>query len=278
MEGSSETATSTDKPEDATEEKTQVETGSTPVLQQQHISALVVGGTGAIGRCLVGELVRSPFVSKVTTLGRRKVEIAEQYGGTVAQEEAEKTSKLVQKLVDFDKLEDFTEDFKGHTHFFCALGTTRAQAGSDEAFRLVDLEYVKRAAKLASEAGTSNASLVSSMGANANSWFLYPKTKGQAENALKALPFVHVNIYRPGVLDRGSLARFGEKFGGLFLGKIKVDVVAQAMLAQEISLLQTNDVVPTSDLKAPTVHLFANKDIRALANSLATKQTENSSL
>ena len=116
------------------------------------------------------------------------------------------------------------------------------------------------------------------MGANANSWFLYPKTKGQAENALKALPFVHVNIYRPGVLDRGSLARFGEKFGGLFLGKIKVDVVAQAMLAQEISLLQTNDVVPTSDLKAPTVHLFANKDIRVLANSLATKQTENSSL
>ena len=70
MEGSSESATSTDKPEDATEEKTQVETGSTPVLQQQHISALVVGGTGAIGRCLVGELVRSPFVSKVTTLGR----------------------------------------------------------------------------------------------------------------------------------------------------------------------------------------------------------------
>ena len=38
------------------------------------------------------------------------------------------------------------------------------------------------------------------LGAKANSWTLYPQTKGKAEEAIKDLGFNRVSIYRPGLL------------------------------------------------------------------------------
>ena len=49
----------------------------------------------------------------------------------------------------------------------------------------MDRDYPIEFAKLAVNVGAKEFYLVSSMGAKASSWFLYPKTKGQAEEALK---------------------------------------------------------------------------------------------
>ncbi|RYG47376.1 hypothetical protein EON67_08640 [archaeon] len=54
-----------------------------------------------------------------------------------------------------------------------------------DAFRHVDLEYVTAIAHACKAAGVRHFSLVSSMNADAGSWFLYPRTKGEAENAVK---------------------------------------------------------------------------------------------
>lgn len=42
--------------------------------------------------------------------------------------------------------------------------------------------------------------LVSSMGSNPNSWFLYPKTKGQVELELAQKQLKLLTIFRPGLL------------------------------------------------------------------------------
>lgn len=42
--------------------------------------------------------------------------------------------------------------------------------------------------------------LVSSMGANAGSWFAYPAMKGQLEDDIKALGFENTVILRPATL------------------------------------------------------------------------------
>jgi oxidoreductase len=68
-------------------------------------------------------------------------------------------------------------------------------------------------------------SYVSSQGANPNSWFLYPKTKGEVEEALKNLKFQSTSIYRPGLLDRGSKARLVEKIAGTFVCLIIVIII-----------------------------------------------------
>ena len=98
---------------------------------------------------------------------------------------------------------------------FCCLGTTRAKAGSAEAFRQVDFDIPLTAAR----AFTGRKFLlVSSTGANARSPFLYPRTKGELEAAVSALPFQEVHIFRPSFLagdrpekrtvERASIAAF----------------------------------------------------------------------
>jgi oxidoreductase len=80
------------------------------------------------------------------------------------------------------------------------VGTTRSQAGSAEAFRKVDYTYTMSCAKLMKTGGIKHFHLMTSMGANANSWFLYPQTKGQVEEECKQIGFDKLSIYRPGLL------------------------------------------------------------------------------
>ena len=54
-------------------------------------------------------------------------------------------------------------------------------------------------------------SLLTSFGSNPNSWFLYPRTKGELETSVKGLEFSYTSIFRPGLLGRGESARLGEK-------------------------------------------------------------------
>jgi len=82
----------------------------------------------------------------------------------------------------------------------CALGTTRAKAGSDAAFRAVDHDAVLAFARAAKTAGVTHFILVSSVGANPNASLLYPRTKGEVEAALAAMGFDRLDILQPGLL------------------------------------------------------------------------------
>lgn len=83
----------------------------------------------------------------------------------------------------------------------CALGTTRRKAGSAEAFRAIDHDLVVGLATRLRALGARHFGLVSAAGANASSLFLYPRTKGDVENAIRALHFPSFAIARPGLLD-----------------------------------------------------------------------------
>jgi oxidoreductase len=131
------------------------------------------------GRELVGQLLSSGAWANVVTVGRREVAVPGAYAAAKGQ--------LEQVTVDLDKMGEAAEAFRGASAVFCALGTTRKDAGSAEAFKRVDHEYVARSAELARQAGVPHFSLVTAAGANANLWasdlklfhgLLYSKTKG----------------------------------------------------------------------------------------------------
>jgi uncharacterized protein YbjT (DUF2867 family) len=82
----------------------------------------------------------------------------------------------------------------------CTLGTTRAKAGSDEAFRQVDYDYPLAVARLLRSHGATSFALNSSVGADASSRFLYTRTKGQVEQELRAVGFPSLTIVRPGLI------------------------------------------------------------------------------
>eukprot|EP01114_Cavostelium_apophysatum_P015274 TRINITY_DN4125_c0_g1_i1.p1 TRINITY_DN4125_c0_g1~~TRINITY_DN4125_c0_g1_i1.p1 ORF type:complete len:253 (-),score=25.74 TRINITY_DN4125_c0_g1_i1:35-793(-) len=214
--------------------------------------ALVLGGTGAVGKATVLELLRSPSFSKVKTIGRRKVDVAD--AGLSSQD----SEKLEQVVIDMDKMSEYKAEFENFDAAFCCLGSTRKDAGSAENFRKIDFGYTSTFANLCKSAGIRQFHLVSSTGANANSWFLYPKTKGQAEDAVKELHFDHTLIYRPGLLQRPN-PRTVEKIAEFFVSGLPMPTIAKAMVRNSVTHFASNQTEKTET--------FSDSQIRSLGKS-----------
>jgi uncharacterized protein YbjT (DUF2867 family) len=98
-------------------------------------------------------------------------------------------------------LQDVAMDLWRADGAICALGTTRKQAGSAAAFRAIDYDLVLQVAGRCRQAGVPRFALVSSLGADPRARFLYPRTKGKVEQAIKQLGFPALAILRPGFLE-----------------------------------------------------------------------------
>ena len=91
------------------------------------------------------------------------------------------------------------------------------------------------------EKGCEHFLLVSSIGADANSWFLYPKTKGEVENKLMSLDFPKLTIFRPSVLDREEDSRFVEKISAPLMNffstykTMPLSKLARAMIEKSVN-------------------------------------------
>ncbi|HEX6911115.1 MAG TPA: oxidoreductase [Longimicrobium sp.] len=158
-------------------------------------TALLLGATGLVGGHVLDQLLADPAYRRVTVLGRRPV--------------ARMDPKLDQRTADFDRLGEHAISF-AVDDVFCCLGTTIKAAGSQEAFRRVDHDYVVESARLAAEHGARRYLLVTAAGANARSRIFYNRVKGEAEDAVRALPLESVVILRPSLLlgDRAEERRF----------------------------------------------------------------------
>ena len=158
---------------------------------------LIAGASGLIGRELIKQL---PAEHELTLLCRKPGKEAHHW-----------------LPVDFDDLASVTLP-RPVDIAFCALGTTRKDAGSAEAFRRVDLDYVIAFAKLARRHGCQRLIVVSSMGARASSPALYPRTKGEMEQALLAQSWPRLAIVRPAMLlgDRQPPRRSEQIFQAIY--------------------------------------------------------------
>ncbi|MFC4727860.1 NAD-dependent dehydratase [Coralloluteibacterium thermophilus] len=83
----------------------------------------------------------------------------------------------------------------------CALGSTRREAGSAEAFRALDHGAVVEALGIARRHGCRVAAVVSSVGADADARALYLRTKGQMELDAARLGFESLTLLRPALLE-----------------------------------------------------------------------------
>jgi uncharacterized protein YbjT (DUF2867 family) len=83
---------------------------------------------------------------------------------------------------------------------FCCLGTTMKRAGSAEAFRRVDLDYVVAFAHAAKAAGAQQFIVISALGASTRSRAFYNRVKGEMEDTIAAMDFDSLCIMRPSLL------------------------------------------------------------------------------
>jgi uncharacterized protein YbjT (DUF2867 family) len=154
--------------------------------------ALVAGATGLVGGFLLKALLDAPEYSRVYALTRRP------YG--------KEHPKLANRVVIFERMADQLKGLVAQDAF-CCLGTTIADAGSQEAFREVDVDAVLLFARAARAAQASRFVVVSSVGASSQSKKFYLRTKGEMEEAVSDLGFASVDILQPSLLlgPRASL-------------------------------------------------------------------------
>ena len=215
-------------------------------------TALVAGATGLVGSHLVRRLLDGGRYGRVTTLGRRPLDLAH--------------PKLDDRVVDFDRLPD-APDLPASDDAFCCLGTTIKKAGSEEAFRRVDHDYVLDFARRAQRHGATQLLVVSALGADAGSRVFYNRVKGEMERAVAALGFEAVQIVRPALLlGERDVTRPKEKVAELItrpltpllrgpLRKVRPihgDTVAAAMVA-------------AAQVCAPGVHVFESDQLQRFA-------------
>ncbi len=148
-----------------------------------HNKSIVLGSTGLIGKHLLTYLGEKDL--SVIAITRRSIEDIPKNASPM--------------IIDFDEFLD-QGHLPGCEHIYICLGTTIKKAGSQESFKKVDLDYCLGFAKKARESGATKISLVTSVGANADSKNFYLKTKGKLENEIKAMGFDSVNIFQPGLL------------------------------------------------------------------------------
>lgn len=108
-------------------------------------------------------------------------------------------SKVENILLDFNSLNTHAEISKASV-FICCLGSTIKKAGSPEAFRKVDYEYVLQFAKLAEKAQAQKLLVISAMGARANSKIFYNRIKGEMERDLRQIKIPQIEIFRPSLI------------------------------------------------------------------------------
>ena len=191
------------------------------------MKAIVIGATGATGKSLLPLLAAGSEVESIDCFGRRHPDFIH--------------PKLYAHQIDFAQIETWRNDVQGDVLFAC-LGTTLKAAGSKEAQWAVDYEANFEFAKAARENGVHTLVLVSASGANAASRLFYQRMKGELEEAIIALNFPRLIIFRPPLLIRPNSDRLGEKIAERILhgfnriGMLKsqrplaVEKMAQAML------------------------------------------------
>ncbi|MCP9237295.1 NAD-dependent epimerase/dehydratase family protein [Lewinella sp. JB7] len=160
-------------------------------------TALLLGATGLVGQHVLEGLLNHGAYRKVVAPTRRRLH--------------RDHDKLENPLIDFSKLDRYADLFRCHD-VFITLGTTIKKAGSEEAFRRVDHDYILQGARLAQARGANQCLLVSAAAADSESRFFYNRVKGETEEAITRIDFWAIHIFRPGVLvgDRDE-TRIGER-------------------------------------------------------------------
>ncbi len=188
-------------------------------------SALLAGATGLVGRELARRISDDTRYDSLQLLLRRSAA------------ELEALPRVSALLVDFDALPALPRV----DDVYCALGTTIKVAGSQEAFRRVDYDYVLRVARAGRAAGASRLAIVSALGADPRSRVFYNRVKGELERDVVSLGYASVVIAQPSLLlgDRESLGqatRGGEVWAKRLIGPIS------ALLPARVRPVEAADV------------------------------------
>jgi uncharacterized protein YbjT (DUF2867 family) len=197
--------------------------------------AVIAGPSGLVGSKLLNILLHESYYDEVLILVRKELPVSHK--------------KLVQLVIDFDRLDEYAAAITGHA-VFCCLGSTKKKTPDLSVYRKIDHDYPLKLAQLAKQNGVEQYHLVSSIGANRQSSNFYTRMKGETETDVEKIGMKCLHIYQPSVLTGGrEESRPTERFiiglmnvvDPLLIGRLKkyrtisAGTVARAMFNESIN-------------------------------------------
>jgi len=158
------------------------------MVQAATRRVVILGATGAVGGQALAELIRSPAIAGVTSLGRRVVA------------DAPAAPKLTQHAVDLEDAGPYRALLAGHDAAICTLGVGQPTKVSRAELRKIDVDYVMAFATACRDQGVKSFALLGAVGADAGSRSYYLKMKGELEAQVIALGFPRTSLFRPSML------------------------------------------------------------------------------
>ncbi|MCE2679963.1 MAG: oxidoreductase [Burkholderiales bacterium] len=193
---------------------------------ETRTKAWLLGATGLVGQSLLRQLAASQQHEQVLAWVRKSGSVSSAAGISSHVVNFEHTGQWPTGPVDT---------------VYCCLGTTQKKAGSKAAFKKIDHDLVLALAHYAKAQGCRHFLVITALGADPASSSFYSRVKGEVEQALTAIGFEQLSIFRPSLLagDRTE-HRLGEQIGlqlaqafkvliPLKYQAVHVDAVASAM-------------------------------------------------
>ncbi|WP_337660274.1 NAD(P)H-binding protein [Anderseniella sp. Alg231-50] len=153
----------------------------------RRLNIVMLGATGAVGTEVVSTLVKMPELARLTLLGRRPVEGVAHEG-------------LRQHNADIFGAASYAEHLDGHTTAICTLGVGEPSKVSREDFVRIDKLAVLDFAAACRKAGVKHFQLLGSIGSDSRSRSFFLRTKGELEDALRALDFERLSLFQPSMI------------------------------------------------------------------------------
>jgi uncharacterized protein YbjT (DUF2867 family) len=216
-------------------------------------TALLAGATGLVGRALLVRLLAAERRQRVIVVARKPLP------STSARDPrlTVRVGDMATRASESGAIDDA----------YIALGTTIKVAGSEAAFRAVDLDLVVAIARRAREAGARRLAVISALGADRRSRVFYSRVKGEMEDAVTGLGYESVVLARPALLlgDRESLGqptRSGEVWAARLLGPLLPIVPASVRpIAATVVAAATVDAL---DHAEPGTRVLSSADLQRL--------------
>ena len=147
--------------------------------------AVIAGASGLVGSKLLNILLHEPYYDEVLILVRKELPVSHK--------------KLVQLVIDFDRLDEYAAAITGHA-VFCCIGSTKKKTPDLTVYRKIDHDYPLKLAQLAKQNGVEQYHLVSAIGANRRSSNFYTRMKGETEADVEKIGVKCLHIYQPSFL------------------------------------------------------------------------------
>lgn len=194
---------------------------------------LIVGGTGQVGAAVIRALIAEPSCAEVVMVNRRPMPPAadprvrqvtlDTQAGTFPAEVADLARDLVAK--------------RDPVYAASCIGIgTGSMKWSEEELKALEVGVVGSFARGCVAGGIRRFSLLSAVGSTSKSRFRYVRVMGLKEEAVQAIGFQRLAIFRPGIIGGnahtpGYVAWLGRLIPGRF-GTVEQDDIGRAFVAE----------------------------------------------